>query len=42
MEYAKIRRLEFIRKGKKYTIERIAEIITKEWTSFSSDQKINM
>ena len=34
MEYAKIRRFEFLKKGKKYTLEKISEIVTKEWLSF--------
>jgi hypothetical protein len=42
IEYAKIRRNEMIKRGKKYTLEKQAEIITKEWTSFTTEQKINM
>ena len=42
MEYAQIRRIELLKKGKKVTIEVAAEIITREWTKFSDEQKINM
>ena len=42
IEYAKLRRMEFYKKGKKYTIERQAELISKEWNSFTDEQKINM
>ena len=37
MEYAKIRRYEFLKKGKKYSLEKISEIVTKEWLSFKDD-----
>ena len=42
MEYARIRRYEFLKKGKKYSIEKISEIVTKEWLSLRDDQKIAM
>jgi hypothetical protein len=42
IEYAKLRRQEFYKRGKRYTMEKQAEIITREWTSFNDEQKINM
>jgi len=42
MEYAKLRRLEFIKKGKRCGLDKQSDMIAKEWSSFTAEQKINM